>query len=65
MLVNPESMPVWIRWSHYVSIFFWSYSAMMVSLMCRFTGLPGVLMLAGFDRPSNAAEQGRLAGCPL
>lgn len=33
MLVNPESMEPWIRWTHYISIFFYSYSAMMVSLL--------------------------------
>lgn len=32
MLVNPESMEGWIRWTHYLSIFFYSYSAMMVGL---------------------------------
>ena len=31
MLVNPESMKAWIRWTHWLSIFFYSYSSMMVS----------------------------------
>jgi hypothetical protein len=33
MLVNPESMPDWIRWTHYLSIFFYAYSALMINEM--------------------------------
>jgi hypothetical protein len=31
MLVNPESMPDWISWSHWLSIFFYAYSALMIN----------------------------------
>ena len=33
MLVNPDTMPDWIGWMHYVSIFFWAYSALMINEM--------------------------------
>jgi hypothetical protein len=33
MLVNPESMPGWIRWTHWISPFFYAYSSLMINEM--------------------------------
>lgn len=33
MLVNPESMPAWIRWTHWLSPFYYAYCSLMINEM--------------------------------
>lgn len=55
MLVNPESMPAWIAWTHWCSPFFYSYSSLMINEMSaikidfavrRLSGGPALSLLA-------------------
>lgn len=50
MLVNPESMPAWIGWTHWLSIFFYAYSALMINEM---TGIKIDFALEGYAAASN------------
>ncbi|KAL4458955.1 hypothetical protein ABPG75_013820 [Micractinium tetrahymenae] len=50
MLVNPESMPAWIRWTHWLSPFFYAYSSLMINEM---SGIKINFELKGYAAASN------------
>lgn len=33
MLVNPQSMPAWICWTHWLSPFYYAYCSLMINEM--------------------------------
>ncbi|KAL4431621.1 hypothetical protein ABPG77_001463 [Micractinium sp. CCAP 211/92] len=50
MLVNPQSMPAWIRWTHWLSPFYYAYCSLMINEM---SGIKIDFELKGYAAAKN------------